>query len=50
VESFVAFQPVPDFGVLVRGVVVHDQMEVELWRCLGVDLLEKLASSAESVG
>ena len=37
VESLVALQPAFHFGVLVRGVVIHDQMNLFVLRSLALD-------------
>ena len=42
VEAGMSFEPALHLGMFVRGVVIHDQMQVEIGRSLGVDLLEKL--------
>jgi hypothetical protein len=42
VESFVSLNPVFDLRVLVRGMVVHDQIQVHSWRSIPVPLPEKL--------
>ena len=39
VKSPVTFQPLHDVGMLVRGVVIDDQMQIQVRRRLGVDLL-----------
>ena len=41
VEPLVAIQPGFDLGVLVGCVVVDDQVQVQIVRRLGVDLLEE---------
>lgn len=41
-KSRVPLQPRQHFRVLVRGVVVHNQMQVQLRRRLGVDLFQEL--------
>jgi hypothetical protein len=41
VEAGVAQQPVMDLGGLVRGVVVQDQMQVQVFGHRGVDELEE---------
>ena len=35
-------QPVLNFGVRVRGIVVDDQMQIEFWRRFRIDLLQEL--------
>lgn len=42
VKSSMPFQPRLDLRMLVRCVVVHDQVQVQLRRSFGVDLLEEL--------
>ena len=42
VESLVALQPVLDFGMLVRGIVIDDQMQIQFWRRFLIDLLQEL--------
>ena len=39
VKPLVSLQPVDDFGMLVRCVIVNNQMQVEILRCFRVDLL-----------
>jgi len=41
-KSRVLLQPLQHFGMLVRGVIVDDQMQVQVGRSTGVNLLEKL--------
>ena len=41
VEPRMPFEPGAHLGMLVRGVVVDDQMQVELGRGLAVDLVEE---------
>ena len=41
VEPLVPFQPCKDFGVFMRGVVVSDEMKVEVARGFCVDLLQE---------
>ena len=40
-ESRMAFQPRLDSGMFVSSVVVHDQMQSQVGRCLDVDKLQK---------
>lgn len=42
VEALVALEPGQHLGVLVRGVVLDDQMDIEIPGSLGVDLVEEL--------
>ena len=42
VEPLVPLQPSPDLRMLMSRVVVHNQVEVQFGRRLGVDLLEEL--------
>lgn len=42
VEAFVLLKPRPHFGMLVRGVVVDDQMQLKMLGRFAVDLFEKL--------
>ena len=42
VESPMPFQPRLDLGMLVSGVVVHDQVQVQVRWCFGVDQLQEL--------
>lgn len=41
VEAFVFLQPRLHFGVLVRGVVVDDQMQLKMFGRFSIDRLEK---------
>ena len=47
VEARTLGQPAMDQGDLVRPVVVHDQVDVETGRDVGVDSVEKLTDSLE---
>ena len=38
-KPLVTLQPVLNFGVLVRGIVVDDQMQIQFWRRLRINLL-----------
>ena len=40
-EAWVAFEPCLDLGMLVGGVVVHHGMQIEGFRCLGIDGAQK---------
>lgn len=42
VEPGMSLEPSVHFGVLVRGVVVDDQVPIEIGRRLGIDLLQEL--------
>lgn len=42
VKAFMVFQPSLHFWMLVRGVVVDDQMQLKMLGCFSIDLLEKL--------
>jgi hypothetical protein len=42
VDAFVPLKPGLHFRVFMRGVVVHDQMQLELLGRFSIDLLEKL--------
>lgn len=42
VEAFVLLKPRPHFWMLVRGVVVDDQMQLKMLGRFAIDLLEKL--------
>ena len=41
VKAPMSLQPLQDVGMLVRGVVADDQMQVQVRRRLGIDLLQK---------
>ncbi len=41
-KAFVSLEPRLHFRMLVRCVVVHDQVQVEIARCFPVNLLQKL--------
>src|SRR5262245_16956048 len=41
VESLVSLQPTLDLRMLVRGVVVDDEVQIEVWRRFRIDLLEE---------
>ena len=42
VKPLVTLQPVLNFGVLVRGIVVDDQMQIQFWRRFRINLLQEL--------
>jgi hypothetical protein len=42
VKPLVTLQPVLNFGVLVRGIVVDDQMKIQFWRRFRISLLQEL--------
>ena len=42
VKAFVLFQPCLNFGMLVGGVVVNDQVQLKMLGRFSIDLLEKL--------
>lgn len=41
VKAGVFFKPLLDLGMLVGLVVVQDQMQIEFWRCLLVNLTQE---------
>src|SRR5258708_34202371 len=49
VEARMPFEPRLDLGVLVCGVIVGDQMDVEVRRRLSVDAAQKLKPAAAAV-
>ncbi len=40
-ETLVTLQPVLDFRMLVRCIVIDDQMEIQFWRRFRIDLLQE---------
>ena len=48
-ESFMTFDPLLNSGMLVRAVIVDDQMEVQALRNISVDLSEEFEKLLVSV-
>jgi hypothetical protein len=44
-KSSIPFQPRLHLGMLVRRIIVHDQVQIQLRRGFGVDLFQKLSST-----
>lgn len=41
VESWMPLEPFLDYGMLVSGVVIHDQMQLQTFGCFSVDLFQE---------